>query len=60
MAATSSGSIADRNRSVIDAVARVRQHPLVPRSIPIYGYVYDVKTGRLIEVPQATEAGQPA
>jgi carbonic anhydrase len=26
--------------------------------IPIYGYIYDVKTGRLVEVPAATEAGK--
>jgi ABC-type taurine transport system ATPase subunit len=38
-------------------VARVRNHPLVPRSIPIYGYVYDVRSGKLIEVPGATEIG---
>jgi len=30
---------------------------LVPSHIPIYGYYYDVKTGRLIEVPEATAAG---
>jgi carbonic anhydrase len=29
----------------------------VPKSIPIYGYIYDVKTGRLVEVPAATAAG---
>jgi carbonic anhydrase len=31
---------------------------LVPRDIPIYGYVYDVETGKLIEVPEATAAGK--
>jgi len=30
---------------------------LVPSSIPIYGYVYDVKTGKLNEVEDATRAG---
>jgi carbonic anhydrase len=25
--------------------------------IPIYGYLYDVTTGRLVEVPEATTAG---
>jgi len=29
----------------------------VPPTIPIYGYIYDVTTGRLIEVPAATAAG---
>ena len=32
-------------------------HPLVPGRIPIYGYIYDVTTGRLVEVPDATAAG---
>lgn len=45
--------------SVSDDVRRIRHHPLVPGEIPIYGYIYDVKTGRLIEVPEATVAGQP-
>ncbi len=45
---------------MIQHVRRIREHPLVPRGIPIYGYVYDVKTGRLDEVKKATEAGRPA
>jgi carbonic anhydrase len=44
--------------SVIDDVRRIRNHPLVPQGIPIYGFVYDVKTGRLIAVPEATEVGK--
>ena len=39
---------------------RSREHPLVPRNIPIYGYVFDVKTGRLDEVAKATAAGRAA
>jgi len=31
---------------------------LVPGDIPIYGYVYEVTTGRLVEVPEATRAGK--
>jgi carbonic anhydrase len=30
----------------------------VPGGIPIYGYIYDVRSGRLIEVQAATAAGQ--
>jgi carbonic anhydrase len=30
----------------------------VPKSIPIYGYIYDVKTGKLNEVTAATAAGK--
>ena len=51
-------TIGNREQSVVEDVSRIRAHPLVPRRIPIYGYVYDVKTGRLIEVPDATKAGQ--
>ena len=52
-------TISDRDQSVVEDVARIRAHPLVERSIPIYGYVYDVKTGKLNEVPDATKAGRP-
>jgi carbonic anhydrase len=44
--------------SVVEDVERIRRHPLVPRDIPIYGYVYDVKNGKLVEVPAATKAGR--
>jgi carbonic anhydrase len=50
-------TIHDQKQSVLDDVLRIRNHPLVPRSIPIYGYVYDVKTGKLIEVEAATQVG---
>ena len=50
-------TIADRNKSVVEDVARIRRHPLVPKNIPIYGYVYEVETGKLLEVPGAAEAG---
>ncbi len=53
-------TISDLQQSVVDDVRRIRAHPLVPRDIPIYGYIYDVKTGRLIEVPEATRIGTAA
>ena len=53
-------TIADQTVSVADDVQRIRNHPLVPESIAIYGYVYDVKTGRLVEVPQASKVGRAA
>jgi carbonic anhydrase len=31
---------------------------LVPKAVAIYGYIYDVETGRLIEVPEATKSGR--
>ena len=51
-------TIADQKGAVADDVRRIRNHPLVPRSIPIYGYVYDVKSGKLTEVEEATQAGK--
>lgn len=51
-------TIADQTGSVVDDVRRIRNHPLVPSRIPIYGFVYDVRSGRLIEVAEATAAGR--
>ncbi len=51
-------TITDQAKSVTADVQRIRSHPLVPHSIPIYGFVYDVKTGKLIEVPDATKIGK--
>jgi carbonic anhydrase len=51
-------TIKDQDQSVVADVTRIRTSPLVPKSIPIYGYVYDVHSGKLIEVPTATAAGR--
>jgi len=48
----------DNAAAVVADVRRIRSHPLIPRSIPIHGYIYDVRTGRLEEVPGATTAGK--
>jgi len=53
-------TIKDQKQAVLDDVTRIRAHPLVPKSIPVYGYVYDVKTGKLIEVEGAKAAGTGA
>jgi carbonic anhydrase len=50
-------TITDNAQSVVEDVSRIRAHSLVPGTIPIYGYIYDVATGRLIEIPEATKAG---
>jgi carbonic anhydrase len=50
-------TITDTQLAVVEDVERVRRHPLVPKGIAIYGYVYDVRTGRLLEVPGASKAG---
>ncbi|ARN82356.1 beta-class carbonic anhydrase [Methylocystis bryophila] len=53
-------TIKSQEQSVTQDVARIRKHPLVPKDIPIYGYIYDVKTGCLNKVPSATEVGRAA
>lgn len=53
-------TIADLKGSVVDDVRRIRRHALVPQGIPIYGYVYDVRTGRLLEVKAASRIGRAA
>jgi carbonic anhydrase len=50
-------TISEQAQSVTEDVTRIKAHPLVPGNIPVYGYIYDVKTGRLVEVPAATKAG---
>jgi carbonic anhydrase len=47
----------DARAAVVDDVGIIRHHPLVPKRIPIYGYIYNVGTGQLEEVPEATKIG---
>ena len=51
-------TIREQAESVATDVERIRTHPLVPKEIAIYGYIYQVETGRLVEVPAATELGR--
>jgi carbonic anhydrase len=51
-------TISDNAKSVVEDVRRIRSHPLVPRDVPVYGYIYDCRTGKLTEVKEATEAGK--
>lgn len=53
-------TISNLEQSVVEDVQRIRENPMVPAEIPIYGYIYDCKTGQLIEVPEATTAGLAA
>jgi carbonic anhydrase len=53
-------TIKEQAESVVADVERIRRHPLVPRGIPIYGYIYHVESGRLVEVSRATEIGRAA
>jgi carbonic anhydrase len=51
-------TITDQAESIIEDVNRIKNHPLVPSYIPVYGYIYDVKSGKLIEIPEATKVGK--
>ncbi|MHB1075908.1 carbonic anhydrase [Thiobacillus sp.] len=51
-------TIPNQEQSVLEDVQHIRNHPLVPGNIPIYGDIYDVKSGKLVEVPAATAAGR--
>jgi len=53
-------TVSDQQQAVIADVQRIRSHPLVPRDIPIYGFIYDVITGKLMEVAEATRLGKAA
>jgi carbonic anhydrase len=53
-------TIKDQAQAVLDDVERIRTHPLVPNSIPVYGFIYDVRSGKLIEVEGAKEIGAAA
>ena len=53
-------TIKDPNQAVIDDVARIRNHPLVPKSISIYGFIFDVHTGKLNEVEGSRQVGKAA
>ena len=53
-------TIGEQAQSVLEDVQRIRNHPLVPGRIPIYGYIFDVATGALHEVTAARAAGAAA
>ena len=51
-------TFSDNAKGVVEHVMRIRNHPLVPNDISIYGYISDVKSEKLVEVPEATAAGK--
>jgi carbonic anhydrase len=53
-------TVKDARQAVLDDVARIRHHPLIPKSIPVHGYIYDVKSGKLVEVEGAKALGTAA
>lgn len=51
-------TINNQAESILQDVKRIKAHPLVPSYIPVYGYIYNVKTGKLTEIIEATTAGK--
>ncbi len=51
-------TIGDQAKSVLADVQRIKNSSMVPRDIPVYGYIYDCKSGKLVEIPEATDAGK--
>ena len=45
-------TIKDQAESVREDVTRIKSHPLVEDNIPVYGYIYDCKSGRLLSVSE--------
>lgn len=43
-------TFAHLEESVVEDVRRIRESPFIPDDIPVSGFVYDVRTGRLKEV----------
>ncbi len=50
--------VTNQEESVLEDVTRIRNHPLVSKSVSIYGFIFNVNSGQLIEVPGATEVGK--
>jgi hypothetical protein len=48
--ATRDNSRQNQAQSVRDDIERIKTHPLVPDDIAVFGYIFDVKAGNLIEV----------
>lgn len=43
-------AFSDLEENVRRQIQKVRSHPWIPKDIPVRGFIYDVKTGRLNEV----------
>lgn len=51
-------TFSDEEKAVVEDVERIRKSPMVNPKIPIFGYIYDVRSGKMIEVKAASEAGK--
>jgi carbonic anhydrase len=49
-------TIADEKQAIIDDVERIHNHPLMPKTIPVYGLLYDVYSGKLTKITSLRKA----
>jgi len=42
--------VADQVAALEDDVQKIRSHPLIPDTVPVGGFMYDVDTGRLAQI----------
>ncbi|HSA91698.1 MAG TPA: carbonic anhydrase [Terriglobales bacterium] len=50
----------DLEDNLREQLLKIQSHPWVPRHIPVRGFIFDVKTGRLREVKAAASSRIPA
>ena len=39
--------------SILEDLEKIKNHPLIPKNINIYGFIYDAKTGKLQPIEPA-------
>ena len=39
--------------SISEDLEKIKNHPLIPKNINIYGFIYDVKTAKLLPIEPA-------
>ncbi|MBV9178589.1 MAG: hypothetical protein JO297_16305 [Nitrososphaeraceae archaeon] len=52
-------SFPDLEANVKNQVDNIKSTPFLPKDIPVYGFVYDVRTGKIKEVARATATTAP-
>ena len=53
-------SFPDLDANVKNQVDKIKSTPFIPKDIPVYGFVYDVRTGKIKEVARATATAATA
>lgn len=51
-------SFPDLEANVKNQIDKIKSTPFLPKQIPVYGFVYDVRTGKIKEVARTTAVGE--